>query len=94
MFNLPSFSHRGFERLANSLSLIFLYKALDLLLYTNSFVYILLYTMAKPFVPQRLPLSEVRWEALISRIGSANRALAYYDGVLKGVANPGLLLSP
>jgi Fic family protein len=47
-----------------------------------------------PFVPQSLPLSEVRWEALISHLASANRALAYYDGILQGIANPDLLLSP
>jgi Fic family protein len=48
----------------------------------------------KPFVPQTLPLSDVKWEALISLLASANRALAYYDGVLQGVSNPELLLSP
>jgi Fic family protein len=48
----------------------------------------------KPFVPQRLPLSEVNWEPLIPLIAKANRSLAYYDGILQGVANPGLLLSP
>jgi len=48
----------------------------------------------KPFVPQTLPLSEVNWEPLIPLIASANRSLAYYDGVLQGVANPQLLLSP
>ena len=48
----------------------------------------------KPFVPQKLPLSEVNWEPLIPLIAKANRSLAYYDGILQGVANPGLLLSP
>ena len=48
----------------------------------------------KPFVPQLLPLSDVRWESLISHLASANRALAYYDGILQGVTNPELLLSP
>lgn len=48
----------------------------------------------KPFVPQSLPLSDVKWESLISLLASANRALAYYDGILQGVANPDLLLSP
>ena len=48
----------------------------------------------KPFIPQSLPLSDVKWESLISHLASANRALAYYDGVLQGVTNPELLLSP
>lgn len=48
----------------------------------------------KPFIPQTLPLSQVNWEPLIPLIAKANRSLAYYDGVLQGVANPSLLLSP
>ena len=48
----------------------------------------------KPFVPQKLPLSEVQWEPLIPLIGRANRALAHYGGVLFGVPNPNVLLSP
>jgi Fic family protein len=48
----------------------------------------------EPFAPQRLPLSEVNWEPLIPLLAKANRALAYYDGILQAVANPGLLLSP
>lgn len=51
------------------------------------------YTM-KPFEPQKLPISEVKWEPLIPLIGSANRALAHYDGILYGVPNPDVLLSP
>jgi len=48
----------------------------------------------KPFLAQLLPLSDVQWEPLIPLIGAANRALAYYDGVLQGVVNPELLLAP
>ena len=47
-----------------------------------------------PFVPNTLPLSGFDWEALILLIGKANRALANYDGVLYGVPNPNVLLSP
>jgi Fic family protein len=47
-----------------------------------------------PFVPDTLPLSGLDWEALIPLIGKANRALAHYDGVLYGVPNPNVLLSP
>lgn len=48
----------------------------------------------KLFVPQRLPLKEVKWEPLIPLIGRANRSLALYDGVLYGVSNPEILLAP
>lgn len=47
-----------------------------------------------PFVPSLLPHKDVHWEPLIPLIGQANRALALYEGVLYGVPNPGLLLSP
>jgi len=47
----------------------------------------------KPFQPQSLPLS-INWEALIPEIGAANRALAQYEGMLYGVPNPEVLLSP
>jgi hypothetical protein len=30
----------------------------------------------KPFIPQRLPITEVLWEPLIPPIGLANRRLA------------------
>ena len=48
----------------------------------------------KPFEPERLPITSIRWEALVPAIGAANRALAYYDGILYGVASPEILLSP
>jgi Fic family protein len=48
----------------------------------------------KPIIPQKLPLDSIRWEPLIPLLGRANRSLAYYDGVLKGLLNPELLLSP
>lgn len=50
--------------------------------------------MKKPFVPQPLPHDDVKWEPLIPLIGQANRALAQYDGILYGVPNPAVLLSP
>lgn len=50
--------------------------------------------MKKPFIPQRLPHDDVKWEPLIPLIGQANRALAHYDGVLYGVPNPRVLLAP
>ena len=48
----------------------------------------------KPFEPQLLPIEGIHWDSLISLVGSANRAISYYDGVLYGVANPDILLTP
>jgi Fic family protein len=48
----------------------------------------------KPFQPDKLPLKNIAWEPLIPLIGRANRALAQYDGVLYGLPNPEILLSP
>ena len=48
----------------------------------------------KPFVPQTLPIQDIDWEAMIPMIGRANRSIARYEGVLYGVPNPAVLLSP
>ena len=48
----------------------------------------------KPFKPQELPIRDIEWEPLIPLIGRANRSLALYDGILYGVPNPEVLLSP
>src|SRR5882724_9116680 len=48
----------------------------------------------KPFVPEELPIKKVQWEPLIPLIGAANRSIAQYEGVLYGVPNPAVLLSP
>jgi len=48
----------------------------------------------KPFEPQNLPIKEIHWDSLIPLIGTANRSLAYFDGVLYGIGNPNVLLSP
>lgn len=48
----------------------------------------------EPIIPSKLPIREVNWEPLIPLIGRANRALAHYEGVLYGVPNVELLLSP
>jgi Fic family protein len=47
----------------------------------------------KPFIPQTLPRL-LDWESLIPFIGAANRALASFNGVLYGMPNAELLLSP
>lgn len=48
----------------------------------------------KPHVPQKLPLGGITWESLVPAMSEANRTVARYDGVLYGVPNPGVLLSP
>ena len=48
----------------------------------------------QPFRPQELPIRDIEWEPLIPLIGRANRSLALYAGILHGVPNPEVLLSP
>jgi Fic family protein len=55
---------------------------------------IVAYTSVKPFQPQPLPISEIKWENLIPELGSANRAVSRYAGVLHAIPNPNVLLSP
>jgi Fic family protein len=47
----------------------------------------------KPAVSKTLPLSGLAWESLIPEIGAAHRALAYYDGVVRAIPNPEILLA-
>lgn len=47
-----------------------------------------------PYVPNQLPPQDIHYEDIISEVGQANAALARYDGLLQGIVNPGLLLSP
>jgi Uncharacterized conserved protein len=47
----------------------------------------------RPYIPPALPFP-LDWEALVPFIGAANRALATFDGVLYGMPNAELLLSP
>jgi Fic family protein len=46
------------------------------------------------FEPQQLPIGDIQWDSLIPLIGKATRSLAYYDGILYGLAKPDVLLSP
>jgi len=48
----------------------------------------------EPYTPDQLPLDSIDWEIHVSRISEANFALARYDGILQGIINPGVLLSP
>ncbi len=48
----------------------------------------------KPYIPQPVPIADIDWAPLIPLIGPANRAVAHYDGLLYGIRNPDVLLSP
>jgi Fic family protein len=48
----------------------------------------------KPYVPQSLPPAELDYGRLIGFVGRANAAIARYDGMLQGLVNPAILLSP
>ncbi|TAN42560.1 MAG: Fic family protein [Nitrospirae bacterium] len=48
----------------------------------------------KPYIPEDLPLKSIQWPLFIRLIGQANAALARYDGILHGIINPDILLSP
>ncbi len=48
----------------------------------------------KPYIPQKLPLANIDWLSLISKVGETNRAVANFNGILNAIPNPDLLLSP
>lgn len=48
----------------------------------------------EPFIPDPLPRSDIDWIRHIPLIGSANAALARFDGLLRSIQNPDLLLTP
>lgn len=48
----------------------------------------------KPYVPESLPLKSLDWGALVPLIGQARAELARYDGMLRSIINPEVLLSP
>jgi Fic family protein len=50
--------------------------------------------MMEPYIPDTLPLKAIDWERHVTLIGKANAALARYDGILLGMVNPEVLLSP
>lgn len=47
-----------------------------------------------PYIPSELPLQELEWQRLSCLIGNANWSLANYNGLLKSMINPQILLSP
>lgn len=47
-----------------------------------------------PYTPESLPVCALDKSALFSAVGEANAALAHYDGLLIGMVNPAVMLSP
>lgn len=48
----------------------------------------------QPYVPDSLPLADLDYRMLLPLVGHANAALARYDGLLQGIPNPEVMLSP
>ncbi len=48
----------------------------------------------KPYQPDKLPLENLDYRLLLPLVGSANAELARYDGLLQGIPNPAVMLSP
>jgi len=48
----------------------------------------------QPYIPESLPIKAIDKTALFSVVGEANAALARYDGLLLGMVNPTVMLSP
>lgn len=47
-----------------------------------------------PYVPDVLPLTDLDFRLLLPLVGQANATLARYDGLLQGIPNPAVMLSP
>ncbi len=47
-----------------------------------------------PYSPDALPLKDIDLGRIVGKIGPANAALARYDGLLQGIVNASVLLSP
>jgi Fic family protein len=48
----------------------------------------------QPYLPNALPLTGLDYQCLLPLVGQANAALARYDGLLQGIPNPAVMLSP
>lgn len=48
----------------------------------------------KPYEPENLPIQTLDLRRLITLVGEANSELARYDGLLQGIINPSIMLSP
>jgi len=47
-----------------------------------------------PYKPDELPIQNLDYQLLFSLVGEANAELARYDGLLQGITNPAVMLSP
>jgi len=50
--------------------------------------------MMQPYDPDELPINNLDYRLLLPLVGQANAALARYDGLLQGIPNPAVMLSP
>lgn len=48
----------------------------------------------KPYEPNTLSLEDLDYRRLFALVGDANAELARYDGLLQGIVNPSIMLSP
>ena len=48
----------------------------------------------QPYEPENLPIENLDLRRLITLVGKANAELARYDGLLQGIVNPSIMLSP
>lgn len=48
----------------------------------------------KSYEPDKLPLQGLDYQRLFALVGNANAELARYDGLLQGIVNPSVMLSP
>lgn len=48
----------------------------------------------QPYIPDDLPRNDLDFRRLLPLVGQANAALARYDGLLQGIPNPAVMLSP
>ena len=47
-----------------------------------------------PYIPDSLPITNLDYQLLFGLVGNANAELARYDGLLQGIPNPAVMLSP
>lgn len=47
-----------------------------------------------PYEPNKLPIEGLDYQSLFGLVGNANAELARYDGLLQGIVNPSVMLSP
>ncbi|MEY8200763.1 MAG: Fic/DOC family N-terminal domain-containing protein [Colwellia sp.] len=48
----------------------------------------------KPYEPDQLPIENLDYRLLFALVGEANAELARYDGLLQGIPDPAVMLSP